>query len=484
MASDLTVDLIINGEWRAPSSGHYDDVSNPASPDETVGLVASASREDVRAAIDAAHAAQPDWAAAGYLERAAGLRRMTEAVQEGAEARARILTKENGKTLKESMLEMTRLGDRFHYTASLAPEFLEEESFQPPPHRTLITYRPMGVAALIVPYNWPLSILGAKLPQALLAGNTVVIKPPPTAPLAMVQTLKLMADVLPPGVLNVVTGSVDNIGGELLDNPLVRKVDFTGSVAAGKQIMKVAADTLKDVTLELGGNDPAILLEDAKIDGGAIQRLVLGAFLSAGQICMAMKRLYVHRSLFSEVRDGMAEVLNGYVVGDGMESETTMGPVNSKRHLDLVHELVEDAERRGATVQKLGRARDDAEFQRGWFHLPTLITDVAQDARIVQEEQFGPALPIIPFDDEDEAVTLANDTSYGLCSSVWSADVDHAIDVARRIEAGYTYINIHGPMGQDNRGPFGGVKESGVGRELGRQGIYSFLEPHSISVPG
>jgi acyl-CoA reductase-like NAD-dependent aldehyde dehydrogenase len=483
MSSDISVDLIINGEWRAPSGDNYDAVTNPANPDETVGMVASASREDVSAAIEAADAAQADWAAAGYLERAEGLRRMSEAVKEGAEERARILTQENGKTLKESMLEMTRLGDRFHYTASLAPEFLDEQSYQPPPHRTLVTYQPMGVAALIVPYNWPLSILGAKLPQALLAGNTVVIKPPPTAPLAMVQTLKLMADALPPGVLNVVTGSNENVS-ELLENPLVRKVDFTGSVAAGKQIMATVAGTLKDVTLELGGNDPAILLEDAKIDDGAIQRLVLGAFLTAGQICMAMKRLYVHRSLFDAVHDGMAEALSGYVVGDGLDPETNMGPLNNKRQLDVVLDLVEDAKRRGATVQEYGRARDDDEFQRGWFHLPTLVTDVEQGARVVQEEQFGPVLPIIPFDTEDEAVTLANDTIYGLCSSVWSADVDHAVAVGRRIQAGYTYINIHGPMGQDNRGPFGGVKESGVGRELGKQGIYSFLEPHSISVPG
>jgi acyl-CoA reductase-like NAD-dependent aldehyde dehydrogenase len=244
------------------------------------------------------------------------------------------------------------------------------------------------------------------------------------------------------------------------------------------------AGTLKDVTLELGGNDPAILLEDAKIDDGAIQRLVLGAFLTAGQICMAMKRLYVHRSLFDAVHDGMAEALSGYVVGDGLDPETNMGPLNNKRQLDVVLDLVEDAKRRGATVQEYGRARDDDEFQRGWFHLPTLVTDVEQGARVVQEEQFGPVLPIIPFDTEDEAVTLANDTIYGLCSSVWSADVDHAVAVGRRIQAGYTYINIHGPMGQDNRGPFGGVKESGVGRELGKQGIYSFLEPHSISVPG
>lgn len=484
MTDPVTTDLIIGGEWRPPSDGYYDDVINPAAPDEVVGRCASASRADTRAAIEAAAAVQKDWQAAGFQERAAGLQRITEAVQEGAAERARLLTRENGKVLKESMLEMTRLGDRFVYTAGLADVFDTDRSFEPPPHHTTITHQPFGVAALIVPYNWPLSILGAKLPQALLAGNTVVVKPPPTVPLAMVQTLKLMADALPPGVLNVVTGSVESVGGELLENPIVRKVDFTGSVGAGKQVMAQASKTLKDVTLELGGNDPAIVLEDAKIDDEAIGRMVVGTFLTAGQICMALKRLYVHRSLFDDVQAGMAAALENYVVGNGLDEESTMGPVNSKRQLDKVSDLVREAERRGATVERFGRARDEREFESGYFHLPTLVTGADHSYSVVGEEQFGPVLPIMSFDDEDEAVALANDSEYGLCSSVWSEDLDRAHRVARRLQAGYTYLNIHGPMGQDNRGPFGGMKQSGVGRQLGELGIWRFMEPHSISSPG
>ena len=480
----VTTVLIIDGDWRPSSGGQYDAVVNPASPDETVGLCASASREDTRAAIEAAAAAQPEWHAAGFSERAEQLLRMADAVTERTDERARLLTRENGKVLKESMLEMTRLGDRFIYTAGLAEQFAEEEAFAPPPQQTTIAYRPFGVAALIVPYNWPLSILGAKLPQALLAGNTVVIKPPPTAPLAMMQTLKMMADVLPPGVLNAVSGPVESVGGELLEHPLVRKVDFTGSVDAGKQVMAQAAKTLKDVTLELGGNDAAVVLDDTPVDQATIGRMVTGAFMTAGQICMAMKRLYVHRSLFDDVVDGIAQTLEGHVVGDGLAEDSTMGAINNKRQLDRIRDLVRDAEERGATVQMHGRPRDRGEFEGGYFHLPTLVIDVDNSYRVVGEEQFGPVLPIIPFDGEDEAVALANDFEYGLCSSVWSGDLSRAQRVARRLEAGYTYINIHGPMGQDNRAPFGGVKQSGVGRQLGKQGVLAFLEPHSISSPG
>jgi acyl-CoA reductase-like NAD-dependent aldehyde dehydrogenase len=480
----VTTDLIINGQLVPPSTRQYDSVINPASPGTVVGQCAAASREDVRAAIEAADAARAQWQAAGFRKRAEALLKMVEAVQENIDERARLLTMENGKLLKESMLEMTRLGDRFTYTASLAEQLEKEEKYDAPPHSTVITYQPFGVVALIVPYNWPLSILGAKLPQALLAGNTVVIKPPPTAPLAMMQTLKMMADALPPGVLNAVTGPVDAVGGELLENPLVRKVDFTGSVAAGKYIMGKCAETLKDVTLELGGNDAALVLDDAKIDDAALGRMALGAFLTAGQICMAMKRLYVHRSLFDQVHEGLAAALDKFVVGNGLAEESTMGPVNNKKQLEFVQGLVADAEKRGAKVQKLGRARDQKEFESGFFHLPTLVTGCDNSYRVVREEQFGPVLPILPFDDEHEAIRLANDSQLGLCSSVWSADLERAERVARQIEAGYTYINIHGPMGQDNRGPFGGFKESGVGRQLGRQGVYAFMEPHTISFPG
>lgn len=483
MADSIKTDLIIDGEWRAPSGGQYEAVQNPAAPDQMVGRYASASRRDTGEAIEAAAAAQPAWEATGFLDRAEGLIRIVANLQEGVEERAHLLVRENGKLLRESQIEMTRLGDRFSYTASLARDFMEEDVFDSPPVRTTVTFRPLGVAALIVPYNWPLSILGAKLPQALLAGNTVVVKPPPTAPLAMVKTIKLMADALPPGVINVVTGPTEVVGAELLENRLVRKVDFTGSVNAGKQIMAAASQTLKPITLELGGNDPAIILDDAHIDDAMIKRLVLGAFLTAGQICMAIKRLYVHRSLFNEVRREMADVLSGYVVGDGMAEESSMGPVNNERQLDVVRGLVADARQRGGTVEEFGRPRDEDEFKKGWFHLPTLVTQVDHSFRVVNEEQFGPVLPIMPFDTEDEAVALANDSDFGLCSSVWSSDLERAEHVARKIDAGYTYINVHGPMGQDNRAPFGGIKNSGFGRQLGKQGVLEFLTYHSISAP-
>jgi acyl-CoA reductase-like NAD-dependent aldehyde dehydrogenase len=481
----VTPHLIIDGEWRQATDGRTIETRNPANPEEIVGYAPSANKEDTARAIATAQAAFPEWAALSFQERADYLLELTTGnLQDNVEQRAQVLTRENGKILKESMLEMTRLGARFEYTATLADRAAEEEHYEAPPFRTIITRQPRGVAALIIPWNWPLSILAAKLPQALLAGNTVVIKPDPTCSLATFLTVKLMADILPPGVINVVTGPTHEVGPELLENPAVRTVDFTGSVSSGRQIMAQAAKTLKSLTLELGGNDPGIVLEDANISEEAISKMTTAAFISGGQICMGLKRLYVHESLYEEVIEGLSAMLSDYVVGNGLDERATMGPVHNERQYHWIGELKSEARERGARVLEFGSKLDETEFERGYFHLPALVTDVDHSYKVVNEEQFGPVLPVMSFRTEEEALHLANDTSFGLCSSVWSSDPERAIALGRRIEAGYTYINNHGPLGQDNRGPFGGFKNSGVGRELGFEGVLSFLEPHSISAPG
>jgi acyl-CoA reductase-like NAD-dependent aldehyde dehydrogenase len=458
-------------------------VHNPADPQQVVGYAASANREDTSRAISAAEVAFPGWSALSFRERAEYLLKLAENLQEGAEERAQVLVRENGKIYREAMLEMTRLGARFEYTATLANRAEQEERHEAPPLRTIITRQPRGVAALIIPWNWPLSILAAKLPQALLAGNTVVVKPDPSCCLATFQTVKLMADVLPLGVINVVTGPTPEVGTELLKNPAIRKVDFTGSVASGKKVIEQAAKTLKSVTLELGGNDPGILLEDAEISEEAIKRMVAGTFMTSGQICMGLKRLYVHKSLYDELVEGMGDTLSRYVVGDGLDERATMGPVHNERQHKWVGELVEEARGRGARVLQFGSKLDEAQFERGYFHLPTLVTGADHSYKVVNQEQFGPVLPVMPFETEEEALRLANDTLFGLCSSVWSSDVERAVALARRIEAGYTFINNHGPLSQDNRAPFGGVKESGIGRQLGFEGVAEFMDYHSISAP-
>lgn len=479
---------IIDGEWVPSAGGERYEVRNPARPDELVGLAASGDREDIGRACEAASRAFPAWSALSYGERAAYLMKVAEnlvADEADVAARIRLFTREHGKILRESGAEISRLGDRFKITAGFAGRLATDDEIPGPPFDTIISRQPRGVAALIVPWNWPLSILGAKLPQALMAGNTAVIKLSFNSPLAPALTIRKIAEALPPGVVNLVTGPSSRTGDALLTHPLISKINFTGGVDTGKHVMKMAADRLTPVTLELGGNDAAIVLADAELDKEAFQRMVMGTFLTTGQVCMALKRLYVHRSRYDELVAGFTAGASRYVVGDGLKPNVTMGPLNNREQRDFVKELVDDARRAGATVQEVGTVDDDQIFEQGYFHRPTLVLDPDPELRVVREEQFGPVVPILPFDDEDEAVARANQSEFGLCSSVWSADRDRALGIARRLEAGYTYLNGHGPLAQDSRAPFGGFKHSGIGRNLGYEGVLEFQEYHSISAaPG
>ena len=476
--------LIIDGNWVPATGDRSYAVRNPANPDELVGEAAQAGTEDVNRAIEAASRAFPAWAALSFQQRAAYLLQIADKIvadQDELQARIRLFTREHGKVLREATMEMTRLGDRFTYCAGQAERLATDEKLRGPPFDTLITRQPRGVAALIVPWNWPLSILGAKLPQALIAGNTVVIKPAQRSAMAPCMTMRIMAEVLPSGVLNVVTGASAEIGDTLVSHPLVSKINFTGGVETGKHVMRVAADTLKPVTLELGGNDPALVLEDALLDAAAIQRMVLGTFMTSGQVCMAIKRIYVHRSRYDELLQQFMAATDRYVVGNGLEDGVTMGPLNNAAQLKIVQEFIVDARQRGAAVHELGQIADEETYKKGYFQRPVVVTGANHDMKIVAQEQFGPAIAIMPFATEEEAIQLANDSEFGLCSSVWSQDRERAVNVARRLEAGYTYLNAHGPTAQDNRAPFGGFKHSGIGRNLGFEGIMEFLEPHSIS---
>lgn len=480
--------LVIDGDWVPSSDGERYELYNPARPSELVGTAAAATPDDVDAAVRSAHAAFPAWAALSYHERGAYLQKINEAVvaDEGElQDRTKLFTREHGKILKEAGLELTRLGLRFDLVAGYADRLAADEELAGPPFDTIITRQPRGVAVLVVPWNWPLSILGAKLPQALMAGNSVVVKPSSHAALAPMITLRKMADILPPGVMNVVTGPASRIGDPLLTHPLVRKINFTGGIETGKHVMRVAADNLAHITLELGGNDAAIVLEDAKLDDEAFMRMYIGTFMSSGQICMAAKRFYVHESRFDEVVDGFSAFTSRQVIGDGTQPEVTMGPVNNVEQFDIVTGLIDEAKAAGADVRELGSVHDESDFEAGYFIKPTLVIDPEPGLRIVTDEQFGPAVPIMKFSDDADAIAQANAFDYGLCSSVWSEDRDRAVAIARQLEAGYTYLNAHGPTAQDSRGPFGGFKHSGFGRNLGYEGVLEFQEYHSISsVPG
>lgn len=487
----ITTDIVINGEVRPASSKATYQLFNPARPSELVGHAAAATKEDVNAAVEAAHAAFPAWAELGFAERAKRLREVADALtadEEDVKYRSRLFTREHGKIARETLLEMSRLGDRFRQAAGYGERMAIDEVMGPPAQGpqfdTIVTRQPRGVAALIVPWNWPLSILGAKLPQALVTGNTVVVKPAENSAMAPVLTLQIIAKMLPPGVVNIITGSSKEIGDTLTGHPLVRKVNFTGSVPVGRHVMKVAAEHLTPVTLELGGNDAALMLEDVELNDEAFDKMYWGAFGSSGQICMALKRMYVHESRYDEVVDGFTAACERAVVGDGLLPETTMGPVNNAKQLKVVTDMIAEARAKGADVKECGQVPDEELYNGGgYFQKPALVYDADPSLTIVREEQFGPCLPIMKFKTDAEAIAMANDSEFGLCSSVWTPDAERAVGIARKLEAGYTYLNGHGPMAQDGRGPFGGFKYSGIGRNLGYDGVLAFAEPHSISGP-
>ncbi|MCP2170277.1 aldehyde dehydrogenase family protein [Goodfellowiella coeruleoviolacea] len=476
MAAAVDAGLVIAGRAEPVSPDAAIPVWNPARPDELVGRAAAGSAVDAARAVDAAHGALAEWSTMDYAERGAVLRRCARDLD--TSRYAEILVRENGKVRREAEVELARFTGRLIGVADMADLLAAEETHPGPPLHSRVTYRPRGVAVLIIPWNWPLSVLGACLPHALIAGATVVVKPPPTAPLATTLTLATIAAALPPGVVNVVTGRTEEIGPVLLTHPRVGHIAFTGSVESGRRIYATAAAHLKPVTLELGGNDAALVLADAELDEAAVRRLATGAFLGAGQVCVGVKRLYVHRSRYDEVVDALTRVVSATVVGDGLDPRSTMGPVHTEAARRRLRAQISSA---GGAVRELGEVLDPEQFDRGWFVRPALALDPDPGADLVRTEQFGPALPIIPFRTDDEAVDLANASNFGLASSVWSATPGRAEALARRLDAGITFVNAHGATVLDERAPFGGTKDSGIGCELGWAGVREFQVAHTLT---
>lgn len=478
--------LFIDGQQRDSSNGQVTELRNPAKLDEPVGEFARATISDVDAAMEAAARAFPAWSAMTAVQRAEHLRQIADmlvADPEDVTARTRLLTREHGKPLFESGIEITRIADRFRQVASFAERLDAEQKTQSPMFDTIVQRKGRGVTTLIVPWNWPLAILGAKFPQALLAGNTVVIKLAENATLAAAQTITKIAQLLPPGVVNLITGPGRELGDRLVGHPLVRQINFTGSVGVGQRVMKICAENITDITLELGGNDAGLMLEDVDTSGNFYQRLFQATFLTSGQICMAMKRLYVHRSRYEEILEGFTAFLNNMNIGNGLSDGVQMGPVNNERQFKVVQDFTDEAERAGVELRRCGQWEEGLNPGQGYFLPATLAVNPDPNLKVVRLEQFGPILPVIPFDTDDEVLAYANDCELGLSSSVWSADVDRAVAMARRIDAGYSNINAHGPTAMDGLSPFGGVKQSGLGRNFGFEGIQQFQEAHSISMP-
>lgn len=444
-------------------------VINPATA-EAFAECPDASQQQVEQAVQAAHTALPSWRRDETFRRKC-LTQCAKAVLDHKQELAELLTKEQGKPLARAMDEVEAAAHRIQVAANAEiPVVVLQDDKEA---RVEVHYRPIGVVALITPWNFPLAI-AAKFAMPLVLGNTVVIKPSPYTPLTTLRMGELIRDILPPGVLNVVSGD-DHVGALLTQHPLVRKIGFTGSVPTGKKIAMVAAEDLKRVTLELGGNDPAIVLSDVDVNKVA-SKLFWGAFGNSGQICTAIKRMYIHEDVFEPLVHELINLANNTKVGDGFDPDTRLGPLNNKPQLDIVSGLVDDAKKQGAEILTGGEGLNSP----GYFYRPTLLDNVKEGIRIVDEEQFGPALPLIRYRDVDDVIARANNTMMGLGASVWTSDIEHGAEIAGQLESGVAWVNRTFTTHTD--APFGGFKHSGIGREWGPWGVAAYSEIQTVSI--
>jgi acyl-CoA reductase-like NAD-dependent aldehyde dehydrogenase len=452
--------LIIDGA-KVPAKEHF-EIRNP-STGEVVGLAPQAIAADLDQAVAAAAKAFQTWSRMPDAERRALCHAAGKKIGEHAEELAKLLTLEQGKPLNGmgSRFELGGVQAWTHYTADIAmPIKVLQDNNEA---RIELHRKPIGVVGSITPWNWPLIIATWHIIPAIAVGNTVVNKPSPYTPLSTLRMIEIMSEVLPHGVVNCVTGT-DEIGAAMSVHSGIGKIVFTGSARTGKKVMASAAETLKRLTLELGGNDAGVVLPDADPKQIA-QGLFWGAFINNGQTCAALKRLYVHDSIFDSVCNELTSFAKTVAVGDGLKEDSMLGPIQNRMQFDKVAHLTEAAKKGGGKVLLGGDVP-----AKGLFFPPTLIANLDNGNPLVDEEQFGPVLPIIRYRDVDEAVERANDNPNGLGGSVWSKDIQKAKEVALRLQCGTAWINKHGPI-QPNA-PFGGVKSSGLGVEFGEEGLF------------
>ncbi|UXA05402.1 aldehyde dehydrogenase family protein [Mycobacterium sp. SMC-2] len=454
-------------------------VPNPAHLSRTVGRYPSGTAKHADLAVKAAAAAFPDWRAMPVEDRADLLTKAGLMLAQPPDEWIGLLTSENGKLLKESAIDFGFAGQAIS-TYGAHPEWANGRAIDDERGRLVVRRQPLGVCVGIVPWNFPLIVGSLKIAPALLAGNTMILKVPEFGPLATLQGYGEMAAMLPPGVLNVVSGFGPEVGRALVTHPKVRKVAFTGSTETGRQVMADASGHLARLSLELGGNDAAVLLDDVDLSDQAIERLVTGAFMHTGQICIDIKRLYVHESRYEELVDKLSGAVDQIVVGDGTRPEVTMGPINNSRQYDKVTKLLAET-KEGADCVQLGSYAEGTDVEDGYFMLPHLVLNPPDDMRVVATEQMSPILPVMKFSTDDEAVARANGTEYGLASSVWSADENRAFAVADRMEAGMTFINGHSIFALHPDGPVGGAKQSGCGYEMSAEAVDSYTQLQSIT---
>jgi acyl-CoA reductase-like NAD-dependent aldehyde dehydrogenase len=460
--------LLINGRLVPGASSM--DVLNPAT-EEVVAVCPTASEAQLNEAVAAAKAAFPAWSKRPLSERAEMLNKLADAMLARQEEFARLLTQEQGKPLPMAMWEVggTAAGLKYFASLTLPDKVIKDDADS----KIIMQHAPLGVVAAITPWNFPLILLSIKVGPGLVAGNTMICKPAPTTPLTTLLFGELCAEIFPPGVINVIADKND-LGSAITNHPDIAKVAFTGSTATGKKVMASAASSLKRITLELGGNDAAIVLEG--VDPKEVAPKIFGgATMNSGQVCLAIKRVYAPESMYDELCDELAKLAKEAVMGDGLEQGTQLGPIQNKMQFEKVKEYIEVGRKDGKII-----AGGEAHEGKGYFIAPTIVRDISHDSRLVKEEQFGPVLPVMSYTNLDDAIAKANDSEYGLGGTVWTNDLDRGQAVASQIMSGTIWVNKHLDLPFDV--PFGGAKQSGLGVEYGQEGLEEFTQQKTINM--
>jgi betaine-aldehyde dehydrogenase len=476
-----TYRMLIGNEWVDARSGATRTLHDPANG-EVVAVVQEAGREDADHAVDAARAAFDGgpWRSTAALDRAKLLFKLGAAIQANAEKLAALEVRSCGKPLAEAQFDVSDAANCFEFYGGLATKIHGETMSVPANSVSYVVREPVGVCGQIIPWNYPLLMAAWKLAPALAAGNTCVLKPSEMTPITALELGRLIVECgFPPGVVNIVTGPGAGPGEELAESPKVDKVAFTGGTVTGRKVMTAAASNIKKVSLELGGKNPNVVFADADFEA-AVDGALFAAFANQGEVCSAGSRLLVERSIHDRLVEAMVAKVPRIKLGHGLAPGVKMGPLVSAAHRDKVERYIEIGLAEGARLACGGKRPADPSLAKGHFLEPTIFVGVKPSMRIAREEIFGPVLSVIPFDTEEEAIRIANDTDYGLAAAVWTGNITRAHRVIRQIRAGITWINTYHPT--YNEMPWGGFKQSGIGRELGLYGIEAYLETKQINI--